>query len=382
MKALRPRKYGHGWRSSLEWLIREAGPRFAHKESQKSGSGTDQSRSAKAFRKGAALKATGYSYAAMRDALLADADPEIAKWARTKGLANNERELHRIYDNAGDKGAAHVSDGVVIDTKAPFSVAKLFLDKFVTQADARTLHHHRAAFYKWNGRAYLDKADGELRAEIYPFLDQSFFQDQKGNLRPVKPNASMVTNVLDGLRAASHLDGSISAPAWIRPVSNYPAEEIVACKNGLLHLPSGKIIDNTPEFFTYNALDFAYDPDAPEPRQLLDFLLQLWPNDQQSIATLQEIFGYCLTGDTRQQKAFLLIGPRRSGKGTIARILARLIGAGNTAAPKTRRDHFRRPPRRPCRSARDRRTYPLNHRRGRAHHRSEIFTRLDRPAPN
>jgi hypothetical protein len=85
--------------ADLEWLIREAGPRFARKESQKS-AGTDQSRSAKAFRKGAALKATGYSYDAMRDALLADADPEIADWARTKGSANGERELHRIYENA------------------------------------------------------------------------------------------------------------------------------------------------------------------------------------------------------------------------------------------------------------------------------------------
>jgi putative DNA primase/helicase len=66
---------------------------------------------------------------------------------------------------------------------------------------------------------------------------------------------------------------------------------------------------------------------------MLDFLLQLWPNDPQSISSLQEIFGYCLTGDTRQQKAFLLVGPRRSGKGTIARILARLIGADNTVAP-------------------------------------------------
>jgi putative DNA primase/helicase len=222
---------------------------------------------------------------------------------------------------------------LVIDTKAPYSVAKLFLDKFVTRVDARTLHHHRGAFYKWNGRAYLEKLDGELRSEIYPFLDQSFVQDQKGKLKPVKPNASMVTNVLDGLRAASHLDGSIAAPAWLRPVSNYPAEEIVACENGLLYLPSGKIIDNTPEFFTYNALDFAFDPEAPEPKQWFDFLLQLWPNDSQSISALQEIFGYCLTGDTRQQKAFLIVGPRRSGKGTIARILARLIGTDNTVAP-------------------------------------------------
>ena len=90
--------------ADLEWLIRDAGPKF--KGSQKSGSsGNDQSRSGKAFRKGAALKAAGYSYAAMRDALLADEDPEIAEWARTKGLSHGEREMRRIYENAGDAHA-------------------------------------------------------------------------------------------------------------------------------------------------------------------------------------------------------------------------------------------------------------------------------------
>ena len=37
-------------------------------------------------------------------------------------------------------------------------------------------------------------------------------------------------------------------------------------------------------------------------------------------------FGYCLTGDTAQQKIFMIVGPRRSGKGTIARILRALVG--------------------------------------------------------
>jgi putative DNA primase/helicase len=221
----------------------------------------------------------------------------------------------------------------ILDTKAPYDTAKFFLNNFVTLGDSRTLHHHRGSFYRWNGRAYLEKADGELRSEIYPFLDLSFVKDQKGNLQPIKPNASMVTNVLDGLRAASHLDGSIAAPAWLRPVFSHPAEEIVACANGLLHLPSSKMVDNTPDFFTYNALDFAFDPKATEPMQWLNFLYQLWPEDPQSISSLQEIFGYCLTGDTRQQKAFLLIGPKRSGKGTIARVLAKLVGADNSIAP-------------------------------------------------
>ena len=45
------------------------------------------------------------------------------------------------------------------------------------------------------------------------------------------------------------------------------------------------------------------------------------------------MFGYALTPDTSQQKAFLIIGPKRSGKGTIARILTRVVGIENAVAP-------------------------------------------------
>jgi hypothetical protein len=87
----------------VEWIVRDAGPRLAHNEGP--GKGADQSRSGKAFRKGAALKAAGHSYEEMRNALLAGDDPEIADWARTKGLVSGEREIRRLYDNA------HVSCG-------------------------------------------------------------------------------------------------------------------------------------------------------------------------------------------------------------------------------------------------------------------------------
>jgi putative DNA primase/helicase len=45
------------------------------------------------------------------------------------------------------------------------------------------------------------------------------------------------------------------------------------------------------------------------------------------------MFGYCLMADTSQQKAFMLIGPKRSGKGTIARILEAVIGPYNCISP-------------------------------------------------
>ena len=45
------------------------------------------------------------------------------------------------------------------------------------------------------------------------------------------------------------------------------------------------------------------------------------------------MFGYLVSGDTRQQKMFLLVGPKRGGKGTIGRVLTRMIGRHNVAGP-------------------------------------------------
>ena len=72
---------------------------------------------------------------------------------------------------------------------------------------------------------------------------------------------------------------------------------------------------------------------APEPVRWLRFLGELWPDDPDAVLALQELFGYVLSGRNDQHKIGLLIGPKRSGKGTIARVLAALIGPQNVAGP-------------------------------------------------
>ena len=59
----------------------------------------------------------------------------------------------------------------------------------------------------------------------------------------------------------------------------------------------------------------------------LHFLEQLWEQDPQSIDCLQEIFGYFLEPSNDLQKIFMLIGPTRSGKGTISRVIEAMLGA-------------------------------------------------------
>jgi putative DNA primase/helicase len=135
------------------------------------------------------------------------------------------------------------------------------------------------------------------------------------------------------LKAAANLPASVPAPSWLSEAAGLPAVEIIACTNGLLHIPTRKLLPHTPHFFTHVALPFAYDSSTLAPRELLSFLNSLWGPDADQIRVLQEIFGYCLTGDTSQQKIFLIIGPTRSGKGTIARVITVLLGRDNVAAP-------------------------------------------------
>jgi putative DNA primase/helicase len=55
--------------------------------------------------------------------------------------------------------------------------------------------------------------------------------------------------------------------------------------------------------------------------------------DKRARHLLQEMFGLMLTNDTSYQKIFMIAGPRRSGKGTIGRILTAMIGKDNVVNP-------------------------------------------------
>src|SRR5699024_7585479 len=62
---------------------------------------------------------------------------------------------------------------------------------------------------------------------------------------------------------------------------------------------------------------------APAFEQFLNTTLE---GDQERIALLQEWLGYMLVNSYDYQKAMLLIGAPRSGKGTIGRIIQALVG--------------------------------------------------------
>lgn len=224
----------------------------------------------------------------------------------------------------------------VFDPQNPLPTARTFIREKFNHDQLRTIHHHGGQFFVWNGTRYVVFEEATIEAELYNFLEPALRQLPSGDLAPFQPTKAKVGEVLNAVKAKTHLPANVvSIPSWLGPDRDTRPDprEILACSNGLLHLPTMQPIPPTPAFFSTHGLSFPYAPAAPEPIIWLKFLDDLWLNDVECISTLQEIFGYFLVPDTRQQKMFLLIGPKRSGKGTIGRVLRGLLGPDNVCAP-------------------------------------------------
>lgn len=230
---------------------------------------------------------------------------------------------------------------LVLSPKRTLPTAEAYVREFNQHADGRTLHGYGGLLMEWRGNRYSQVEEEWVKQRLQPWLHAALryvLNKKTGEMELLdfESNPTTVRQALDTIRSFTHLPASTVAPSWLDArVDRPPALEILPCKTMSVHIPSGRILQPTPALFTINALDFDYDPNPDAPERWIKFLEQLFDDDLESVELLQEFMGYCLTTDTSQQKMLLLVGPRRSGKGTIGRVLTRLVGAANVVGPTT-----------------------------------------------
>jgi putative DNA primase/helicase len=210
------------------------------------------------------------------------------------------------------------------------------------------LRFWRGDFHKYECGAYQSFADTDLRGWLAEWIRAEFVKlnlaamdnaGEKGPPPTITVTVKLVNDTLQALRGLALLATTTDAPAWLDGTTTPNPTGLLSMQNGILDLEAVAehkpihLLHPTPLYFTQTALPFDFDLHASRPVQWLKFLDELWPDDRESIDALQEWFGYLLTTDTRQQKILFLVGPKRSGKGTIARILRELVGPSNVAGP-------------------------------------------------
>lgn len=265
-------------------------------------------------------------------------DPDV------KARAEAAIERHRVgAHDADDPGpppeetTAPAADGgdrpVFPPPAAPLDVARELFRQFRTNEGLRTLVACRGSWMRWYTTHWQEMDNAELRSRIYKALGASdYLADDKPT--PWNPNKRKVADVMEAMAACGHLSADVEPPSWIGEHGpKTAAGQIISCRNGLLDLSTRELIGHTPALYNVVSVPFDYAPDAPEPQVWLEFLASVWPDDSDSVALLQEYVGYALSGRTDMQKLLLLIGPTRSGKGTIARMLTELVGRLHVAGP-------------------------------------------------
>ena len=214
--------------------------------------------------------------------------------------------------------------GNVWDLDRPLDAARVYLrEKHTNPAGERTAFTHSGVVHVYERGKYAPLDEHDLQADLYEYFSRS----------PKGVNSRKVAEVIAAMKAASNLRATVTFPAWLdRKEADPPPEHLISCRNGLVDARTGALLKATPRFATLHALPFDYAPDASCERWRA-FLDELWGNDNESKQLLREWFGLCLVPVTRYQKALLLHGPKRSGKGTIIRVLRALVGAYNCCSP-------------------------------------------------
>jgi putative DNA primase/helicase len=110
-----------------------------------------------------------------------------------------------------------------------------------------------------------------------------------------------------------------------------PDPDIAGCPMGHIDLKTGNLLKGDPS--RKITMSTTVTP-AAMPTQIWDrFLMDATGNDKDLIRFLRQYFGYCLSGDTREQCMLFMHGPGGSGKGTLLGTISEIFGDYGWAAP-------------------------------------------------
>ncbi|MEU1941635.1 phage/plasmid primase, P4 family [Streptomyces sp. NPDC020125] len=220
----------------------------------------------------------------------------------------------------------------------PMAVARRLLPDWQTEDGHLLCRRWRGSWMRWTGSCWRELDEQQVKKSMYERLEHATYQagtdkDGQPDIRDWAPTKPKISNLLDALGAITLLPTDMDAPTWTASdTADEDRSPIVACENGLLRIRDRALLPHSPGFFNLVSVPFAYDTTAAAPTWG-HFLSQIWPDDPDAINALQEWFGYVLSGRTDLQKILLIVGPSRSGKGTIARVLKALVGKDNLAGP-------------------------------------------------
>jgi putative DNA primase/helicase len=225
--------------------------------------------------------------------------------------------------------AEEITGGVLPPPSQPVRVARELVTRMAATGGTPHWSWWRGDFYRWSG-AHWDAIEEPVIVKwLYrQTADATYLVPKKAEKGKEGEKAEFDAQPWAPTRKKI---GDLSHALGMSELQRDGDEDkVIATANGVVDLSTRALKPHTPGLFNLFSLPFSYDPEATAPAWQA-FLDSVLPGDRQAQEFLGEWFGYVLSGRTDQHKIAALIGKKRSGKGTIARVLGALVGRGNVA---------------------------------------------------
>jgi len=184
-------------------------------------------------------------------------------------------------------------------------------------------------WYLWNGQRWQKDKRNQIILNAEAFV-------QLAAKMAIDAGEPDIARRILGFLSAQRLDNlvKLSKPRLAVNLTDFDADPMQLCvENGVIDLATGKLLDPEPSMHHSKMAGVAYDAHANCPR-FMQFLKDIFPDDPELLEYVQKVAGYTLTGSTKEQCLFMLLGGGANGKSTLVSLLTKLMGdyAANTAA--------------------------------------------------
>jgi putative DNA primase/helicase len=282
-----------------------------------------------------------------------DIKPRGWMLAKHESVFVNFNDIEQIPETEPEQKQIH--SGILDD---PASIAVRFVEAHKTECGLCEYRWWNGQFYAWNGSHYDVLPKEDIEAAMFWFIEKTFMDryEQEKNEKPLneqdkvkkrRVSNTIIANVKTAVTSLIRIDNeSKSEPFWLLkpPSDTWSADQILPTSNRLVHIQSFvngnriSFMSKSPKYFSTYQLDYrfpyeSYDGPVDPPPQWDKFLDSVWHDDLESILCLQEWMGYFLTPCTSLEKMLMLIGQKRSGKGTILRTIKHMLGSRNVCYP-------------------------------------------------
>lgn len=175
-------------------------------------------------------------------------------------------------------------------------------------------------WYRWDGNCW--KADQGTVRETIRKLCRDAAEEAKDSTTALKLGSAHKIAAVESL---ARFDSRIVAPIDRWDCSPW----LLNTQSGVIDLQSGELSPPDPSLLTSRIATASPGGEAP---RWITFLAELTAGDADLAGYLQRLAGYCLTGSTREQSLFFLLGAGANGKSVFVAVLRSVLGDYATTA--------------------------------------------------